>query len=222
MGTVVRILLVEEVPLVRDVYNWCFSAMAETERGYDYSVQEASTCGEALSLLRASRPEGGFDLVVLAYYLPPSGDKKFASGEDVAFYIRKQYPQTRILFNAEITGPIIRGLINRVNPEGILLKHESTREIFKRACREILNGGTYYSHDILAIMRTSFSDTITLDVFDRKILNGLAKGVRMVQLVDIIPLSRSAIARRKRRLKEMFDVRGDWELVERAREMGFL
>ena len=65
---------------------------------------------------------------------------------------------------------------------------------------------------------------VVLDDIDRNILFHLSKGIKTKNLTEHIPLSLAAIEKRKRHLKEVFDVekKGDESLLEQARNTGFL
>ena len=65
---------------------------------------------------------------------------------------------------------------------------------------------------------------IKIDKIDRQILYELSIGTRMKDLPKIVPLSIAGIEKRKRILKEVFDVedQGDKALIMKARELGFI
>mgnify|MGYP006897066443 CR=1 FL=1 len=54
--------------------------------------------------------------------------------------------------------------------------------------------------------------------------SNLSKGIKTKNLTEYIPLSLAAIEKRKRHLKEVFDVekKGDESLLDQARNTGFL
>ncbi|MFL0087526.1 DNA-binding response regulator, partial [Tenacibaculum maritimum] len=68
-----------------------------------------------------------------------------------------------------------------------------------------------------------FADYI-IDDLDRKILYELSIGTKMKNLPDVVPLSITAIERRKREIKKMFSISSldDRDLILTAREKGFI
>ena len=64
----------------------------------------------------------------------------------------------------------------------------------------------------------------SFDNIDRKILYELSIGTRMKDLPDIIPLSIAGIEKRKRHLKQIFNINSpnDKELLKIAKEKGFV
>lgn len=219
-----NILIVEDLPLLNDVYKMYFKSLMEENEHWKFNIKDGNTCDRVLYVLKNQTPSEGFDLVISDYKLTPSADGKYLSGEDIALYIREKFPRTPILFNADVEKPIILGLLKNIKPEGILLKTESTAEILMRAVIEILQGGSYYGKSVLQIMRLPFETDLILDEWDRKLLYELNRGTNTTHIPNILPLSLSSVARRKRRLKEIFEVEGeaDRELLDKARALGFL
>ena len=59
---------------------------------------------------------------------------------------------------------------------------------------------------------------------DRKILYELSQGTKMNELPNVLPLSIAALERRKRILKDVFNVsgKGDRDLLKLAQNKGFI
>lgn len=219
-----NILIVEDMPLVIDVYKQYLESLSGQNSHWDFQIKDGNTCDKAIFILKNQVPSKGFDLAILDYKIAPSWDRKYLSGEDIARYLRENFPKTHILFNADSEKHIIRGLLKNINPEGILLKTESTGHIIMRAVTEILQGGSYYGKSVLEIMKLPFETDLILDEWDRKLLYELDRGTKTTHIPKILPLSLSSVARRKRRLKELFEMEGDGdrELLEKAKELGFI
>ncbi len=72
-------------------------------------------------------------------------------------------------------------------------------------------------------MRKQFSNDFVLDDVDRNILYHLSKGVMTKDLKQFISLSIAGIEKRKRHLKQIFEIDGgDIMLVDKAKELGFI
>ena len=65
---------------------------------------------------------------------------------------------------------------------------------------------------------------LNVDKIDRQIFYELSLGTRTKDLPEVVPLSIAGVEKRKRLLKEKFDVeeQGDKALIIKAREMGFI
>lgn len=220
----VDILILENLHLVMDVYRLHFKALSEENPHWKFNILYGSTSNKAVYILKNQSPPAGFDLAIIDNSIAPSTDGKYLSGQDIAQYIRAKHPKTKLLFNTSAEQAVIASIFKNINPEGFLIKTEGTGEILKRAVSEILYGGSYYGKSVLQIMKSPFKTNLVLDEWDRKLLYELGRGTKTTQIPEILPLSLSTVARRKRRLKEIFGIEGlaDRELLKRAREMGFL
>ena len=76
----------------------------------------------------------------------------------------------------------------------------------------------------MQILRKQVSNDFMVDNIDRKMLYELSIGTKMNELPQAIPLSIAALERRKRLLRDMFNVigKGDRDLLIAAREKGFI
>ena len=220
----IHILIVEDHPLLLESFMMVLEELEKENFEWHFEIKNADSCDGVMFILQNRFPFDGFDLAVLDYGIAPSVEGKYFSGEEVGTYIRKQFPQTKILFvSAENQQFKIRNIFKGIDPEGFIFKGDSRSEILKEAVKEILDGGSYYSRRIRKAMRATMVADLSLDEWDRRILFELGRGTKTIQLPQLLPLSLSTVARRKRRLKEIFGVEGgdDAALVKRAREMGY-
>jgi DNA-binding NarL/FixJ family response regulator len=80
----------------------------------------------------------------------------------------------------------------------------------------------YYSKTIIEAQKEFVMKNINLDKYDCKILQLIADGLKTKDLTRYIPLSLSAIEKRKANLKKQLIFKGgsDAELIERIKKMG--
>ena len=92
------------------------------------------------------------------------------------------------------------------------------------AFQQILRSPPYYSSTVNNYVKKTLSSQIYVDDINRKILHLLSQGIKTKSLSEHISLSSSAIEKRKRQLKLIFDVDDgkDETLLEEARDKGFL
>ena len=88
----------------------------------------------------------------------------------------------------------------------------------------MLEDAPAYSKTVKILLRKFATNDVSLDKVDRQILYQLSIGTKMVDLPNVIPMSIGGIERRKRQLKEVFDITklDDKALVEAARAKGFI
>ncbi|HRN99104.1 MAG TPA: DNA-binding response regulator, partial [Flavobacterium sp.] len=115
-------------------------------------------------------------------------------------------------------------IIKTINPSGLVIKNDLTFDELLVAFNKILKGETYYSQTVVKFVSQAQSDTINIDAFDRQILYQLSKGVKTKDIPSFVPLSLSAVEKRKLNLKELLDVKGgsDVDLIRKAKDKGLL
>jgi two-component system response regulator NreC len=92
------------------------------------------------------------------------------------------------------------------------------------AIERVLLNDTYYSKSFRSLLRKKVSNDITLDDVDVQILHEISNGARMKELVDVIPLTKTGIEKRKRLLKQALKIHSnsDRDLIVKAKDIGFI
>lgn len=216
--------MVDDHPLILEGYKSKLlqSFMSEETTLF---IDTANSSDVAFHKVVEAQKVNPYDIVILDIGLPASADRKFLSGEDLGKEIRKKAPGTLLMvltmFNNNIR---LLNILKSINPEGFLIKSDISPVEFIQAFRNVLQGKTHYSHTIINLARRQITNEITLSENDQAILFFLAEGVRTKDLTGKIPLSLTAIEKRKKKLKEIFEIEdgSDLALINRARTMGFL
>lgn len=213
-----KILIVEDHPLIVNAYKIAFQEINTIQ----FIIEVATNCDEAREILTTS---DAFDLVLLDMRLPPSQDKTFLSGEDIGVYIRKNYPNCKIMVSTTLNNNYrIHSILKSLNPDCLLIKNDITSSNLVESIQATISSPPYYSITVLKHLRKKVSVNIILDEIDRKLLYELSRGAKMKDLPNILPLSIAGIERRKRILKQVLNVKNDsdLELFEQARVKGFI
>jgi DNA-binding NarL/FixJ family response regulator len=221
----VNMLLVEDNPLVVEAYEIGIRHIEEEEVEIKFNVTTANSCDSALYCLENKTPISGWDLAFLDLRIPPSSSGKYLSGPDIGVYIRQKFPQTKVIIaTGGASSHTIRSIFKEVDPDGFLFKSDISMISFRIAVLDVLNDKFYFGKGVQEMMRKEMGNDFFLDELDRKILYELSRGTKTANLPEILPLSLSSIARRKRKLKEFMGVEGedDKELLEKARQGGLL
>ena len=92
------------------------------------------------------------------------------------------------------------------------------------AIKTVIIDPPFYSKTIMKILRKQSANDFIVDDIDRKILYELSNGTKMNELPKVLPLSIAALERRKRILKDIFNIvgKGDRDLLILAQEKGFI
>lgn len=218
-----KILMVDDHPMIIEGYQNTLLATKKEHQHLDIDI--ANTCDVANDLIKRSASDVPYDICFFDIKLPPSSDGLITSGEDLAKVARLYLPNAKVviltMFNESYR---IHNIIKEIQPEGLLIKSDLTSSELAEAFQLILDNPPYYSSTVKGFVNTTMSSDIHLDDINRKILHLLSQGVKTKSLKEYIDLSMSAIEKRKKQLKMLFDVEDgkDESLLNEAREKGFL
>lgn len=223
MSKPVKILMIDDHPITLDGYKNILISLKDGNS--NNIIETAGDCEEAYRKIHNSLDnKNWFDVIFLDISLPPAEELKIFSGEDLGMKIREISPFSKIIiltmYNENFR---IYNILKNISPEGLLIKSDVSPQEFYNAFIKVLKGNVYYSNTVTVLMRKQFANDIVLDELDRLILFQLSKGVKTKDIINFIPLSLAAIEKRKRHIKELFEVEGgDLLLIERAKELGFV
>jgi two-component system response regulator NreC len=219
----IKVLIVDDHPMIIEGYKNALLGINSDEM--TLQIDTADSCDDAYSKIKNAATGTPYDVVFLDIKLPPSADGKIISGEDLGIKVKELLPDAKVviltMFNNNFR---IHNILKNINPDGFLVKSDVTSDELMRAFQVVLTDPPYYSHTVTKLLRTRIINEVVLDDIDRNILFHLSKGIKTKNLTEYIPLSLAAIEKRKRHLKEVFDVerKGDESLLEQARNTGFL
>lgn len=224
MKNAVKVLMVDDHPLILEGYKNIILEMDSEDR--QIIIDDADSLESAYNKLQASvNSSNFFDIIFLDINLPEFQKENILSGEDLALYIRKVSPQSKIVFLTMHNENFrLYNIVKNVNPEGLLIKSDVASKDVMDTFNDILAGKISYSDTVIKFMRTEITTDFTLDQFDRQIIFQLSKGIQTKKLPELIPLSLAAIEKRKRHLKDIFGIEkeGDLVLINKAKQLGFL
>ena len=220
-----KVLIIDDHPLICDQYKIALQEVMTENEQLKMRIESAGDCDSAREKIKNTWTESGWDLVLLDIRLPPSKDRRVLSGEDLGEMIRKNHPLAKIIIATTFNDNYrIQNIFRSINPEGFLIKNDLDTKELVNAILKIMQGGFHYSNTVSNLLRKQMSTNINIDKKDRQILYELSLGTKTKDLPKIVPLSIAGIEKRKRILKEIFDVedQGDKALILKARELGFI
>lgn len=219
----IKILMVDDHPMIIEGYQ---NTLLATKKEHQHlNIDIASTCDMANELIRKSSNNEPYDICFFDIRLPASEDGLITSGEDLAKIARLYLPDAKVviltMFNESFR---VHNIIREIKPEGLLIKSDLTSSELAEAFQVILENPPYYSSTVRGFVNTTLSSDIHLDDINRKILHLLSQGIKTKTLKEYIDLSMSAIEKRKKQLKMLFNVEdgNDESLLYEARKKGFL
>ena len=89
---------------------------------------------------------------------------------------------------------------------------------------KILKNENYYSQTVVKLVSQIQYDNIEIDAFDKQILFHLSKGTKTKDIPQYVPLSLSAVEKRKLNLKDILEIKGgsDIDLIREAKNKGMI
>lgn len=222
--TKLNVLIIDDHPQIAESFKLALSKISENNNNYSFNVVEKTTIDESFNLIK-QKERAYFNIIILDIKLPKSKDGKLLSGEDLGLEIRKLTPESKIVVGTTYNdNHRINGIFKSLNPEGLLVKNDLTPKVLIQALEEVLDGVPAYTRTVKNLLRKLASNDISLDYVDRQILYQLSIGTKMIDLPTVIPMSIGGIERRKRQMKEAFDIakKNDKVLLAIAKEKGFI
>lgn len=219
----INILMVDDHPIIIEGYQNVL--MTTKEEDQTLLIDTANNCDTAQLMINRASKGTPYDVCFFDISLPASEDGKYASGEDLALLAQRVIPEAKIIiltmFNESFR---IHNIIKEINPDGFLIKSDLTSMELADAFQQILRFPPYYSSTVSNYIKKTISSEIYVDDINRKILHLLSQGVKTKSLSEYIPLSTSAIEKRKKQLKLLFSVSDgkDETLLQEVREKGYL
>jgi DNA-binding NarL/FixJ family response regulator len=223
--TEIHILMVDDHKMTLVGYSSALDILNKEDSPYTFLIHHATTFAEALHEINETFNYRPLDLVFLDIQLPKHSDEKYQTGEDLGMEIRKRFPNTKIIVITTFDNNLlIQNLLESINPEGLMIKSDVTPSNFPQAVLDVMEDPPYYSKTVTKFLRKQQLTKFHLDRWDRLMLYYISIGTFTKDLPNYIPLSIAGIEKRKKRLKEIFDVEdgNDIDLVMRAREKGFI
>lgn len=220
----IKILMIDDHPMIIEGYQ---NTLLFTKKdNQELEIDIANNCDEAVSYMDKSlEEESPYDVLFVDISLPPSTDGSMSSGEDLAEYARKILPDAKIIiltmFNESFR---IHNIIKTIDPEGFMIKSDLTSSELASAFQAVLSNPPFYSGTVNSHIRKTITSDIVIDDKNRKILHLLSQGVKTKNLATHLGISLSAIEKRKKQLREIFEVNDgqDETLLNEARKKGFV
>jgi DNA-binding NarL/FixJ family response regulator len=217
-----NILIVDDHPFIIDGYKNAITRYNPNR--YEYSFAQGKDCKSGYEII--SNPETTpFDVAFLDISMPAYPEEGISSGEDLAKLIMEIMPHCKIILLTMYTELLkIKNIIDTINPAGLVIKNDLTFDELIFGFDKVLKGEIYYSHSVIKMSNQSENNIDGIDQFDKLILFHLSKGTKTREIPQYVPISLSAIERRKIQLKELFNIEdgSDIELVWEAKNKGII
>jgi DNA-binding NarL/FixJ family response regulator len=220
------VLIIDDHPLICDAYVNALHFIEKENSEISFKITLTHNCDDAIAkIVESSKRVLKYELIFLDIKLPPSKDKKILSGEDLGLEIKKLLPDSKVIVSTTYNDNYrIYSLMKNLNPDGLLIKNDITASELVNAINLVLTSPPYYSSSVSQTIRNEMLNDLLLDKIDRRLLYELSIGTKTKDLPMTLPLSIAGVEKRKRNLKNVFDVSGleDKDLINKAKEKGFI
>jgi DNA-binding NarL/FixJ family response regulator len=217
------ILIVDDHPINVDGYQ-ALLANIESNKKAEYLL--AFDCKQAYNTINNYRLEDKtIDFAFIDISLPAYEEKKIFSGSDIALLIRELFPLCKIVIISMHNEPLwVNQIYKGINPEGFLAKSDLNYKYFPEMFQSIEKNEVYFSQSIKWAQKIMIQKNVNWDDYDSKILQFIAQGIKTINLPNFIPLSLSAIEKRKSNIKKqlILDNGSDKDLIDVAKNLGFI
>lgn len=191
-----NILLVDDHPFILDTYV----TMLKNTNSFKFeNFFGATSIEKALSIIDV---EPKIDIAFFDISMPKKGISNMEDGIDLALYFKSKHPFAKVVFITMHTEfHVLLKAIHLINPEVFISKNDVDTFTFSSLLNSLKSDKTFYSTEMLEIYNWVKQTQIKLDVYDFQILNLTKKGIKTKELIEYLPLSLSAIEKRKSNIK---------------------
>jgi len=200
--TPIRLLLVDDHPLVRDGLCSRLSKVPTMA-----VVGEAASAAEALALMDACQP----DLVLADVGM------KGVNGIELAAMLLKRYPAVRVLMLSMYDNPEYVQRSMQAGANGYVLKDAPASEIIA-GIEAVCAGGTFLSPAISKRLFRNQAPRPILSPRESEILSALGRGESSKQIANALDLSVRTVEAHRQSIKRKLELDGQAELIKYAVE----
>jgi len=192
---------------------------------FKLKIDTVLSISTAVDKIKSISMENSFDLILLDISLPPCREYKLNSGEELGEYIKNKLPNVKLIVITALNDNLrLLNIYYNLTPDGFLIKSDITSNSLLMTVKTVLSGDTFYSKTVSELLRKRAVQNVNLDYIDINILLELSNGFKMKELMQLIPLTKSGIEKRKHLLKQKFKIKNnsDRDLVLAAKNKGFI
>jgi DNA-binding NarL/FixJ family response regulator len=178
-----------------------------------------NTLKKAYEFIFSNKDCSKVDAVCIDLSMPEFKEKNIKNGQDLAFLIRKNYPQLKIvILTGSCCDQIYTEISRSIKPNGFIEKSDLKASEIEIIFEKILNGENYESENILDVSKNCDLRFKIMDEINIKIITLLSKGISTKTMEKVLPISLSAIKKRKRKIKQILEIEtgNDEDIIKEA------
>lgn len=223
MNKDLNLLIVDDHPMIVDGYCAILNNLVE---GNNFNIYCAYNSEEAYKIINQnSKLKNKIDIALIDVSLPPYKEEKILCGGDLAKVFKERYPLSKvIMITMHHEGIIIDKIITKVNPEGFINKSDVGFDTFSKVFEIILGGEKFFTETINNSIKELNNKKFGFDSIDYEIISLLEKGIKTKDIPNYIPLTLSAIEKRKVKIKSQVLINSskDDKLIRKVNDLNLL
>ena len=187
-----NILIVDDHSFVLEAYE---NLLKNIDNNKIENIYKETSVENAISLINKDIQ---IDIAFFDISMPKSTLYNIDDGIDLAAYFKARHPFAKVVFiTMHMEFFILLKAIHLIKPEVFISKPDIELETFASILNFINKSKIYYSQEMLQVYKWTKINQVKLDNYDFQILSLTKKGVKAKELVNHLPLSLSAIEKRK-------------------------
>ena len=180
----IKILLVDDHHMILEGYKNVLSKKNFLE--IKVLIDTADNCDLAWEKISKEN----YQIIFLDINFPVQPGNKILSGEDLGVKIKREFPDIKIVILTVLEDSFrLHNILSNINPDGFLLKGETTSQELLRCLEKVVDTPPYYGPKISQILRSEVTNKSSVDEIDRIILYQLSLGTKTKDLTKFVHLS---------------------------------
>jgi len=223
MNRTLNCLIVDDHPMLIDGYITVISNFVDN---YDFNFIKAIDCESGYKAIEQNHKlNNKIDIAIFDISLPAYKEKNILCGGDLALYFKNKFNNSKtIMITHYNEGIIIDKILSKVYPDGFINKSDISFETFSEVFEIILGGEKFISKTINNSIKELNNKKFGFDSIDYEIISLLEKGIKTKDIPNYIPITLSAIEKRKAKIK--FQILNyscnDDELIRKVKDLNLL
>lgn len=157
------------------------------------------------------------ELLLIDLSMPPYIEKNITDGFELAQLIRQQFPKTKIIILTMHSSPLyIYSIIEKLKPEGFLIKSDVDLKEISDALKSIISEGFYNSKTVKEIVTNVKKHAFCDDDLNRNIIILTSKRHTNKEIAQALKISESTVEKKKAQLKQHLGIErsNDKKMIE--------
>lgn len=225
MKSLCKVLIIDDHPIIVEAYSNALLNSISHNVKLQFHIESAYDCHSGYEKIFNTPSKKPYDIIVLDLNLPHSEKHNIFSGLDLGLQIKQKTPLTKVMVITHYNDSMrLNYILHNLDPEGLLIKSDIMCSDFVNAIISLMEGDTFYTETIRKLIRKTNSRGLHLDAIDIKILYEISNGAKMKELLELVPLGKSGIEKRRRSIKEKFENcnMSDRDMILLAKDKGFI